>query len=126
MSPAVEAPAGDSIKIAVSIPLPKGYKFNEETPMDYLVETPDKTGILSPDLPPEGQRIKPQVSHLEIKVPLAKAAAAGDAIDLRLSLQTFVCSEASSLCQIRSFVWNVPISFGAQGASEVDPLEYRA
>jgi thiol-disulfide isomerase/thioredoxin len=116
--PAVEAPAGDSIKIAVSIPLPKGYKFNEETPMDYLVETPEKTGILSADLPAEGQRIKPQVGHFEIKVPLAKAAAAGDTIDLRLSLQTFVCSEASSLCQIRSFVWNVPVSFVAQSAKD--------
>ncbi len=119
---AFEAPAGDSIKIAVSVPLPKGYKFNEETPMDYLIETPDKTGILSPDLPPEGQRIKPQASHFEVKVPMAKAAAVGDTMDLRLSLQTFVCSEASSLCQIRSFVWNVPISFVAQPASDSIPL----
>ena len=116
--PAVEAPAGDSIKIAVTIPLPKGYKFNEETPMDYLIETPGKTGILSPELPAEGQRIKPQVGHFEIAVPLAKAAVAGDALELRLSLQSFVCSEASSLCQIRSFVWNVPISFGAQAAND--------
>ncbi len=111
-TPTVEVPAGDLIKVAVTVPLPKGYKFNEETPMDYLVETPEKTGILSADLPPEGQRIKPQVGRFEVKVPLAKPAAAGEKLDLRLSLQTFVCSETSSLCQIRSFVWNVPITFG--------------
>jgi NHL repeat len=120
--PAVEASAGDSIKLTVSVPLPKNYKFNEETPMAYLIETPGKTGILSPDLPAEGERIKPQVANLEIKVPLAKAVAAGDTLDLRLSLQTFVCSEASSLCQIRSYVWNVPIKFGAQGTNEAIPL----
>ena len=116
--PAVEAPAGNSIKLAVSIPLPKGYKFNEETPLDYLIETPGKTGILSADLPAEGQRIKPQVAHLQITVPLARAVADGDAFDLRLSLQTFVCNETSSLCQIRNFIWNVPISFVGRAGSE--------
>ena len=116
--PALEVPAGDSIKIAVSLPLPKGYKFNAETPMDYLIETPNKPGTLSSKLAPEGERISPQVSHFEVTVPLSKTAAVGDTFDLRLSLQTFVCSEASSLCQIRSYVWNVPVSFVAQSAGD--------
>ena len=79
--------------------------------MDYLVETPGKSDILSPDLPVEGERIKPQVHQFEVKVPLAKPVAVGDSLDLRFSLQTFVCSETSSLCQIKSFVWNIPVTF---------------
>ena len=45
--PAVEVAPGKSITLAVSIPLPKGFKLNEESPMTYLVETPEKEGILS-------------------------------------------------------------------------------
>ena len=60
---------------------------------------------------PEGQKIKPPATKFTITVPLAKPAAAGDKLDLRLSLQTFVCSETSSLCQIKSYVWNIPVTF---------------
>src|SRR5207248_3588604 len=80
--PSVEAPAGDSITLEISIPLPKGFKLNEEAPMPYLVETPGQSGILGPDLPPEGGRVKPPATEFPIKVPLAKAAAAGDALEL--------------------------------------------
>jgi hypothetical protein len=113
--PAVEAPAGDSIAIAVSILLPKSDKLNEETPMDYLVETPGKTGILAAEVPAEGQRIKP-TTQFQITVPLAKPAVAGESLELRLSLQTFQCSATSSLCRIQNYRWNVPITFGTKGA----------
>src|SRR5262249_44286520 len=52
--PPVEVPAGDAINLAISIPLAEGFKLNEEYPMPYLVETPGKSDILSPELPPEG------------------------------------------------------------------------
>ncbi len=110
--PAVEVSAGTAIKIAVSIPLPKGEKLNEEVPMAYLVETPGKTGILAPEVPAEGDTIKPPKTEFPITVPLAKAASGGDSLELRLSLQTFVCSETSSLCKIVNYRWNVPITFG--------------
>ncbi len=116
--PPVEVPAGDAISLAISIPLDKGFKLNEEFPMPYLVETPGKSGMLSPELPPEGGRVKPPAREFPIKVPLAKAAAPGDDVELRVSVSTFVCNEASSLCQIRSFVWNVPVKFGPAGAGE--------
>src|SRR5262249_18487066 len=118
----VEAAPGDSIAIAVSIPLPKGFKLNEETPMPYRVETPGKSGILASEPPPEGQKIKPPSPQFRITVPLAKAAAAGDALILRLSVLAFVCSEKSSLCQIRSYIWNVPVTFSSQAAREAIPL----
>ena len=116
--PAVQAPTGNAIQIAVAIPLPKGEKLNEEVAMSYLVETPGKTGILAPEVPAEGDTIKPPTTQFQIKVPLAKAPAAGDSLELRLSLQTFVCSETSSLCRIVNYRWNVPITFGKPGADE--------
>ena len=44
--PAVELAPAKSITLAVTVPLPKGFKLNEEAPLAYLVETPDKEGIL--------------------------------------------------------------------------------
>ena len=117
-APPVEAPTGDAISLTVAIPLAEGFKLNEEYPMPYLVETPGKSGILAPDWPPAGGRVKPPAREFPIKVPLAKPAAAGDELELRVSVSTFVCNEASSLCQIRSFIWDVPVKFGPAGAGE--------
>jgi thiol-disulfide isomerase/thioredoxin len=123
-APAVEAAPGDAIALEVSIPLPKGFKLNEETPMPYRVETPDRAGLLAPEAATEGPKIKPPATHFPVPVRLAKAAAAGDSLDLRLSVLAFVCSEKSSLCQIRSFIWNVPIKFTPQGSR--DPIRLTA
>jgi thiol-disulfide isomerase/thioredoxin len=101
---------GNSIALAVTIPLAHGLKLNEEVPLTYLVETPEKTGILGPEVLAEGQKIKPATTKFTITVPLATPAAAGEKINLRLSLQTFVCSETSSLCMIKSFIWNIPVT----------------
>jgi thiol-disulfide isomerase/thioredoxin/DNA-binding beta-propeller fold protein YncE len=115
--PAVEVEPGDSLRLAVSIPLPKDYKLNAEFPMPYLVETPGKTGILAAEATQSGRKIKPPASQFQVTVPLAKAAAAGDSWNLRFSTSVFVCSETSNLCMIRSFIWDVPISFGSRGGS---------
>jgi DNA-binding beta-propeller fold protein YncE len=122
--PTFGATPGKSIALAVTIPLPKDLKLNEESPLTYLLETPGKRGILGPEVRPEGQKIKPPKAQFRIDVPLARAAAAGDKFELRLSLQTLVCSHNSSLCMIRSFVWNVPIIFNLMGSTE--PLSLNA
>ena len=116
--PAVELAPAKSITLAVTVPLAKGYKLNEEAPLAYLVETPEKEGILSPDVSPGGGKVNPPKTAFKITVPLAKVPDPGDKLDLRLSLKTLVCSEPSSLCRIRSLIWNVPISFSASGSSE--------
>ncbi len=114
--PSVQAAAGKSITLAVTVPVAKGYKLNAEAPLTYLLETPDKTGILAPEVPAHGEKVKPPTTEFQVTVPLANAAAAGDTLDLRLSLLTLVCKETSNLCQIKSFIWNVPITFSATGA----------
>jgi len=116
--PAVEAAPGKSITFAVTIALAKEFKLNQEVPLTYLVETPDKTGILGPEVTPAGETVKPPATQFKITVPLAEPAAAGDKLELRLSLKTFVCSYTSNLCMIRSFIWKVPITFSAAGGVE--------
>jgi thiol-disulfide isomerase/thioredoxin len=117
-APEAEAAPGQSIALAVMVQLPKGMKINEESPWLYLVETPDKTAILAPELPAEGQKLNPPAKEFKVTVPLAKPAQAGEKLDLRLSLETFVCSETSSLCQVRSYIWNVPITFSDKAPAE--------
>ena len=62
---------------------------------------------------PEGERIKPPTPSFTINVPLAQAAAEGQTINVRVSVQSFVCSGTSNLCRIQNFVWNVPVRFSA-------------
>ncbi len=118
--PAVESAAAKSIALAVSIPLPKGFKLNEDVPLPYVIETPGKTGVLSAELPESGAKITPPATQFKINVPLAEAPQVGQSIDLRLSLSAFVCSENSSLCRIQSYIWNIPITFSESGRS--DPI----
>jgi thiol-disulfide isomerase/thioredoxin len=112
-APTADAAPGDSVVFDVTLSLPKGFKLNEEVPMAYLVETPGKQGVLSDKVRPEGERLKPPAKSFAIHVPLARAAGEGEAFDVRVSVQSFVCSESSSLCRIQSFIWNVPVRFAA-------------
>jgi thiol-disulfide isomerase/thioredoxin len=114
----VEVAPAKSITLAVTVPIAKGYKLNEESPMAYVVETPEKEGILSPDVSPAGDKVNPPKTQFKITVPLAKVPDAGEKIDLKVSLKTLVCSEPSSLCRIRSLIWTVPITFNESGSSE--------
>ncbi len=112
-APAAEAAPGDSVTFDVTLNLGPGDKLNEETQTAYLVETPGKTGVLSEKVRPEGERIKPPTPSFTINVPLAQAAAEGQTINVRVSVQSFVCSGTSNLCRIQNFVWNVPVRFSA-------------
>jgi hypothetical protein len=110
--PVAEAAPGDSMTLDVSLDLAKDLKLNEEGSMAYLVETPGKSGVLSDKVRPGGERIKPAASFT-IKVSLAHAAADGETIPIRVSVLSLVCREASSVCFIKSTVWNVPVRFSA-------------
>ena len=106
--PAAEAAPGKSIKLDVSIPLPKGFKLNEEVPLTYLVETPDKTRRPRPEVPPRGQKIKPPAPHSSRSTcrwprPPPRATSSTCASRSRRSS----AAKTSSLCQIKSYVWNV-------------------
>lgn len=110
--PAAEAAPGDTVTLEVSLDLAKGLKLNEEGSMLYLVEAPGKAGVLPEKVKAEGERIKP-ASSFKIEVPLAHAATDGETIDFKVSVLSLVCRQTSSVCFIKSVVWNVPVKFSA-------------
>jgi DNA-binding beta-propeller fold protein YncE len=116
---AVQLAPGESLTLAVTVPLEAGFKVNPDVPMPYLVETPGKSGLLSSELPPTGGKVDKPSPRFSVKVPLTRPAASGDQFDLRFSLSTFVCNDKSSLCTVRSFVWNVPVTIADGGSSEL-------
>ncbi len=121
-APAVTVAPGKALTFAISLALPKGYKLNEEAPIVYLVETPEKEGIVSSELSSGGERISHPKTEFKINVPLAKAAEAGQKLDVKLSLSSLICSEPSSLCRPHSLIWNIPIAFSDSGSTEPIPL----
>ena len=52
-------------------------------------------------------------SSFRIDVPLAHAVADGDSTRLRVSVLALVCREESSVCFIKSVVFNVPVKFSS-------------
>src|SRR5262249_48076343 len=122
--PTAEAAPSNSVTLDVSLNLSKDLKLNEEGSMVYLVETPGKSGLLSEKVRPEGERIKPAKSFA-IQAELARPAVAGETIELRISVLSLVCRQTSSVCFIKSTVWNVPVRFSASKKSG-DPIALSA
>ena len=103
----------------VTVPLASGYKLNTDAPMPYLVETPEKSGLLAESVSPTGQKLDPPTQRFTIKVDLARPAKPGESIPLKLSLSAFVCNEGSNFCTVKNYVWNIPITIGEGGKEKV-------
>ncbi|HEY2159554.1 MAG TPA: NHL domain-containing thioredoxin family protein, partial [Isosphaeraceae bacterium] len=116
-APAEVAP-GKSFTLALEIPLPKDYELNAEAPMTYLVEVPDSASSLGPENPKNGGRIEKPATTVNIPVPLAAAPKPGDTLRLRVSLRAMVCLP-NTLCAVKNFVWNVPVTFTAGAPDRV-------
>ena len=112
----VQAAPGKAFTLSIPLALPKGYELNHEAPMTYLLEAPEAPGALGAANPSAGGRIEPPSETVSIPVPLAAEAKAGETLKLRVSLKAMVCLP-NTLCTVRNFVWNVPVTFTA-GAPE--------
>ena len=118
--PPVQVVPGRDFKLDVTVSLPEGFKINPEAPMPVLLETPEDPAALGPDVPPTGLRLDPPRAKFELDVPLAKAAAAGNKLVVRLSVSAFECKEGSlGFCRVKNYVWKVPVTFAAGGDSVV-------
>jgi len=100
---------GREIALEVSIPLPPGFKLSAEAPMVYLAEA-DPPGSLATEVSPTGQRVAEPTREFVVKLPLARQAPTGSTITVKLSVSAFVCLP-NSLCTVKNYVWNVPITF---------------
>ncbi|HMB04553.1 MAG TPA: thioredoxin-like domain-containing protein [Isosphaeraceae bacterium] len=117
--PTVKVAPGEKITLEVMIHLAPGFKLNTGAAMPYLVETPGKSGVLADSASPTGQKLESPRPEFTIDVPLARPAEPGRSIPLKLSLSAFVCNEGSSLCTVKSYVWNIPIAFADGGKEKV-------
>ncbi len=111
-----EAAPGKELTFDVTFPVPAGYKVNAEGAISYLVETPGKTGVI--DFPESGKKLEPPSARFSLKVPLI-GAKDGETVDLKLSVSLLICSEGSSLCRPKSYVWTIPVTFKAGAASTI-------
>ena len=115
---------GKQVVLDVTLPIPAGFHLNTDplSKMPYVVESATP-GVVSSEFPIGGKRVDPPSSKFTVAVPLAKESKAGDEVNLKLSVQAFVCSDGSNLCTIKSFVLTVPIAFadGASAKAAVSP-----
>ena len=113
----VEVAPGMEFTLDVTVPIPSGFKLNAEGSMPYLVETPGKTGLIK--FPESGMKLEKPERNIPVNVELTTPAKDKETLDLKLSVSTFICSEGSSLCTIKSYVWPVRVTFAANGKTAV-------
>jgi DNA-binding beta-propeller fold protein YncE len=113
----VQAMPGREVTLEVAIPLPPGFKLSAEAPINYLAEA-DPPGSLGTEVSPTGQRLAEPAREFAIKLPLARPARTGSTMTLKFSVSAFVCLP-NSLCTVKNYVWNVPITFAAGSPTEI-------
>ena len=117
--PSVKVEPGPAVTLDVALPLAAGFKLNADVAMPYLVEAPDQPGALAAGVSRTGAKIQEPTPRFTVQVDLARPAKAGETLRLKFSAKAFVCNEGSNLCQVKSYVWNVPITFAAGGKEKV-------
>ena len=142
LGPIAVRPRDGSIRLAVTLELPKGFKINPLAPLAYQV---DRVKLDAPggeakpaqqgDVPATGrlvraaalgkpQKVKPPAASFEIALPLE--APAGQET-LRITVNYYYCREgADGLCKAASAVWIVPVQAAADAAVDAVPLRHRA
>jgi hypothetical protein len=113
----VETVPTKELTIDLALNLPPGYHLSAEAPLVYLAEA-DRPGTFAPEVSPTGQKIDQPTNPIRLKLPLARQALTGSTLQLKVSLSAFICLP-NSLCTIKNYVWNVPITFNAGNPSVV-------
>ncbi len=115
--PPVEILPTRELTVDVTLDLPPGYKLSAEAPLVYLAEA-DRPGQFAPEVSTTGQKVDEPKNPLRFKIPLARPALTGSSFQLKLSVSTFVCLP-NSLCTVKNYVWNVPITFNPGRPNEL-------
>jgi hypothetical protein len=111
---------GKAVTLHVKLPLPAKTKVNPDAgPMPYMVEATGKSVLVPTAFTSAVQQVDPPADDFKVEVPLTGEPAAGDRLELKLSVQAFVCDTGSNLCQIKSYVWTVPVVFNEDGEKVV-------
>ena len=116
-APPVDAMPGKELKVEVTLALPPGYKLSADAPLVYLAQG-EKPDLFAPEVSTTGQRVDRPAKDFLIKLPLARQALTGSSLRIKLSVSAFVCLP-NSLCTVKNYVWNVPITFTPGGPAQV-------
>ncbi len=123
----VRAESG-SIRLAVTLQLPEGFKINPLAPMSYRVDAgggdgPTKPGPVRRDALGKSARLAKPADTFEIVLPV-ESAAGEDA--LRVAVNYFYCREgAEGICKMGTAVWTIPLKLSAEAKTSVVPLAHR-
>jgi thiol-disulfide isomerase/thioredoxin len=109
---------GKAVTLDVMLALPPGYKLSAEAPMVTLAEAIDAPDTFTSDVPATGWRIEQPAKEFTVRLPLNRQAPTGSTLNLRFSVSAFVCLP-NTLCTVKNYVWNVPITFNAGSPGEV-------
>ena len=129
LKPVAVRPASGSIRLAVTLELPQGFKINPLAPMSYRVDSgggdgPPKPGPIRRDALGKSTRLAKPADRFEIALPV-DSATGEDA--LRVAVNYFYCREgAEGICKMGTVVWMIPLKFSAEAKMSVVPLAQRA
>ncbi len=115
--PPVRAMPGRELTIDVALALPPGYKVSIDAPMIYLAEA-DRPDVFGPEVSPSGQPVAEPSKEFQLRLPLAHQAPTGSNLRVKLSVSAFVCLP-NTLCTVKNYVWNVPITFTPGSPKEI-------
>ncbi|MDR3636634.1 MAG: thioredoxin-like domain-containing protein [Isosphaeraceae bacterium] len=119
-APKVKVVPGKSVTLNVKLPLAEKTKINADAPsMPYVIDANGTNGLVASDLATTVHKVEPPTDKFSVTVPLTKEPTAGDSLEVKLSVQAFVCDTGSNLCQIKNYVWTVPITFADDGDKSV-------
>jgi thiol-disulfide isomerase/thioredoxin len=113
----VQAMPGKMLTFDVALALPPGYKLSTEAPLVYLAEA-DRPDVFGPEVSPTGQRVDHPAKQFLLRLPMVRQALTGSTLQVKVSLSAFVCLP-NTLCTVKNFVWNVPITFAPGSPSQV-------
>lgn len=125
---AVRAESG-TIRLAVRLQLPEGYKINPLAPMSYRVAPAQGNGkaAAQPGLVRReslGKPVRLEKPAAEFEIPVPVAAAAGQET-LNVAVNYFYCREgAEGLCKTGTVVWTVPVQVSTGAAASAVPLRH--
>ena len=102
------------LNVQVNLPIDEAFVLNEEGALPVLVETPGHAGIIAAK--DSGvHKLEPPSMRFTLPVELSSPMKEGDALNLKVSVQAFVCNKGSKFCTIKSFIWEVAVTVAEDG-----------
>jgi hypothetical protein len=115
-------PLDGSVRLAVRLELPEGYKINPAAPMAYRIEAASSAGPVNRAAIGKKIVIDNPSTTPEIEIPLAEAAGADS---VKISLVYYYCQDKKEgLCLAGSVAWNLPLEISPAAQQTSISLPY--